>query len=222
MLIQQIQPVNAGPQSRPCSTCWDAPLLENECSLEDLATANVMRRCSTSCARAWPNIWRSSGMMDTKKKMALREDLTVACTFINLLCLRTGKKYLSVISDCIHHCKHDFGPCMKTLPVLKDCELCGVRNQLVNSQHRNRDNSTGRRSLQEGVVIAPLFNTAQSASEVFEIGRCEQIVLFLPSSVLEEKYLCWKGWWLGTRLMLSDNSHFQKLCKSVLSVLHDK
>ena len=28
MLIQQIQPVNAGPQSRLCSTCWDAHFLK--------------------------------------------------------------------------------------------------------------------------------------------------------------------------------------------------
>ena len=28
MLIQQIQPVNAGPQNRPCSTCWDAHFLK--------------------------------------------------------------------------------------------------------------------------------------------------------------------------------------------------
>ena len=41
------------------------PLLENECSLEDLATANEK---ALNCARAWPNIWPSSGMMDTKKK----------------------------------------------------------------------------------------------------------------------------------------------------------
>ena len=28
MLMQQIQPVNAGPQSRPCNTCWDAHFLK--------------------------------------------------------------------------------------------------------------------------------------------------------------------------------------------------
>ena len=41
------------------------PLLENECSLEDLATANEK---ALHCARAWPNIWLSSGMMDTKEE----------------------------------------------------------------------------------------------------------------------------------------------------------
>ena len=40
------------------------PLLENECSLEDLATANEK---ALHCARAWPNIWPSSGTMDTKE-----------------------------------------------------------------------------------------------------------------------------------------------------------
>ena len=41
------------------------PLLENECSLEDLATANEK---ALHCARAWPNIWLISlGMMDTKE-----------------------------------------------------------------------------------------------------------------------------------------------------------
>ena len=40
-------------------------LLENECSLEDLATANEK---ALHCARAWPNIWLSSGMMDTKEE----------------------------------------------------------------------------------------------------------------------------------------------------------
>ena len=40
------------------------PLLENECSLEDLATANEK---ALHCARAWPNIWLNSEMMDTKE-----------------------------------------------------------------------------------------------------------------------------------------------------------
>ena len=40
------------------------PLLENECSLEDLATANEK---ALHCARACPNIWFSSEMMDTKE-----------------------------------------------------------------------------------------------------------------------------------------------------------
>ena len=42
------------------------PLLENECSLEDLATANEK---ALHCARAWPNIWLNSEMMDTKKEV---------------------------------------------------------------------------------------------------------------------------------------------------------
>ena len=42
------------------------PLLENECSLEDLATANEK---ALHCARAWPNIWLSSEMMDTKEEL---------------------------------------------------------------------------------------------------------------------------------------------------------
>ena len=42
------------------------PLLENECSLEDLATANEK---ALHCARAWPNIWLSSEMMDTKEEV---------------------------------------------------------------------------------------------------------------------------------------------------------
>ena len=41
------------------------PLLENECSLEDLATANEK---ALHCARAWPNIWLNSEMMDTKEE----------------------------------------------------------------------------------------------------------------------------------------------------------
>ena len=44
------------------------PLLENECSLEDLATANDK---ALHCARAWLNIWLSSGMMDTKEDWTL-------------------------------------------------------------------------------------------------------------------------------------------------------
>ena len=42
------------------------PLLENECSLEDLATANEK---ALHCARAWPNIWLNSEMMDTKEEL---------------------------------------------------------------------------------------------------------------------------------------------------------
>ena len=42
------------------------PLLENECSLEDLATANEK---ALHCARAWPNIWLNSEMMDTKEEV---------------------------------------------------------------------------------------------------------------------------------------------------------
>ena len=45
------------------------PLFENECSLEDLATANEK---ALHCARAWPNIWLSSGMMDTKERLRKR------------------------------------------------------------------------------------------------------------------------------------------------------
>ena len=57
MLMQQIQPANAGPQSKPCNTCWwDAHSLNlNECSLEDLVA--VSERLSIECARAWQNIW---------------------------------------------------------------------------------------------------------------------------------------------------------------------
>ena len=44
------------------------PLLENECSLEDLATANEK---ALHCARAWPNIWLNSEMMDTKEEEGL-------------------------------------------------------------------------------------------------------------------------------------------------------
>ena len=43
------------------------PLLENECSLEDLAAAN---KRALQCARAWPNIWPSSRMMDTTEEEA--------------------------------------------------------------------------------------------------------------------------------------------------------
>ena len=53
MLIQQIQPVNAGPQSRPCSTCWDAHFLK-------------MNAAWKICQL--PNIWLNSEMMDTRKK----------------------------------------------------------------------------------------------------------------------------------------------------------
>ena len=47
--------MNAGPeQTMPCSTgLLRCPLLENECSLEDLATANEK---ALHRARAWPNI----------------------------------------------------------------------------------------------------------------------------------------------------------------------
>ena len=41
-----------------------SPLLENECSLEVLATANEK---ALHCARAWPNIWLSSEMMYTNE-----------------------------------------------------------------------------------------------------------------------------------------------------------
>ena len=41
------------------------PLLENKCSLEDLSTANEK---ALHCARAWPNIWLNSEMMDTKEE----------------------------------------------------------------------------------------------------------------------------------------------------------
>ena len=45
------------------------PLLENECSLEDLATANEK---ALHCARAWPkniHVWLNSEMMDTKEEL---------------------------------------------------------------------------------------------------------------------------------------------------------
>ena len=42
------------------------PLLENKCSLEDLSTANEK---ALHCARAWPNIWLNSEMMDTKEEV---------------------------------------------------------------------------------------------------------------------------------------------------------
>ena len=44
------------------------PLLNNECSLEDLATANEK---ALHCARAWPNIWLNSEMMDTKEEVII-------------------------------------------------------------------------------------------------------------------------------------------------------
>ena len=49
------------------------PLLKNECSLEDLATANEK---ALHCARAWPNIWLNSEMMDTKEE-DLKEDFDI-------------------------------------------------------------------------------------------------------------------------------------------------
>ena len=45
------------------------PLLENECSLEDLATANEK---ALHCVTAWPNIWLNSEMMDTKERRSHR------------------------------------------------------------------------------------------------------------------------------------------------------
>ena len=44
------------------------PLLENKCSLEDLSTANEK---ALHCARAWPNIWLNSEMMDTKEEYVI-------------------------------------------------------------------------------------------------------------------------------------------------------
>ena len=53
------------------------PLLENECSLEDLATANEK---ALHCARAWPNIWLNSEMMDTKEEdLKASADKTTLC-----------------------------------------------------------------------------------------------------------------------------------------------
>ena len=49
------------------------PLLENECSLEDLATANEK---APHCARAWPNIWLNSEMMDTKEEALILSKLS--------------------------------------------------------------------------------------------------------------------------------------------------
>ena len=45
MLIQHIQPVNAGPQSRPCSTCWDAHFLKMNAAWKIWQL--LMRRLST-------------------------------------------------------------------------------------------------------------------------------------------------------------------------------
>ena len=45
MLIQQIQPVNAGPQSRPCSICWDAHFLKMNAAWKIWQL--LMRRLST-------------------------------------------------------------------------------------------------------------------------------------------------------------------------------
>ena len=45
MLIEQIQPVNAGPQSRPCSTCWDAHFLKMNAAWKIWQL--LMRRLST-------------------------------------------------------------------------------------------------------------------------------------------------------------------------------
>ena len=43
--VQQIQPVNAGPQSRPCSTCWDAHFLKMNAAWKIWQL--LMRRLST-------------------------------------------------------------------------------------------------------------------------------------------------------------------------------
>ena len=61
-------------------------LLENKCSLEDLATANEK---ALHCARAWPNIWLNSEMMDTKE-----EDSPYIHTC----------KYMPPIPRCAHLC----------------------------------------------------------------------------------------------------------------------
>ena len=45
MLMQQIHPVNAGPQSRPCSTCWDAHFLKMNAAWKIWQL--LMRRLST-------------------------------------------------------------------------------------------------------------------------------------------------------------------------------
>ena len=45
MLMQHIQPVNAGPQSRPCSTCWDAHFLKINAAWKIWQL--LMRRLST-------------------------------------------------------------------------------------------------------------------------------------------------------------------------------
>ena len=58
------------------------PLLENECSLEDLVTANEK---ALHCARAWPNIWPSSGMMDTKEDVSFMNKSELNWTKLNQL-----------------------------------------------------------------------------------------------------------------------------------------
>ena len=54
------------------------PLLENECSLEDLATANEK---ALHCARAWPNIWLNSEMMDTKEDLKMKYWMSVKYSY---------------------------------------------------------------------------------------------------------------------------------------------
>ena len=69
MLIQQIYTAcECGTSEQTMQHLLRCPLLENECSLEDLATANEK---ALHCARAWPNIWLNSEMMDTKEEEVL-------------------------------------------------------------------------------------------------------------------------------------------------------
>ena len=82
------------------------PLLENECSLEDLATANEK---ALHCARAWPNIWLNSEMMYTKEDCGLLQFREIAIHF---------RKFQSSWKHCIiMHTMHN--ACASTLTCMR-------------------------------------------------------------------------------------------------------
>ena len=76
------------------------PLLENQCSLEDLATANEK---ALHCARAWPNIWLNSEMMDTKEEMPTEQACQGRCS-AQLNSEPTFDSVWSLLSNCKMNC----------------------------------------------------------------------------------------------------------------------
>ena len=96
------------------------PLLENECSLEDLATANEK---ALHCARAWPNIYMTKFGDDghERRRVALISLVLSSCLYIFFITHFCLFVFLSHVSSQHNHS----GNCKYMLSV-RPCQQYGI------------------------------------------------------------------------------------------------